>query len=180
MPKRATDRRKFENVNAKLLAHVGEGETLIDACSRVGVNPHTARNWVTEGHRDPEGRYGEFARGLDAARTRARLASEEDDGYEPGAVEREVIALIIGRKLDAHGRVAAVQARACARQIDVLSAARSGSAALGLVAASRRLDDVIVALQIQPKDALTEIQESYKARRARMRALYGNGVADVS
>jgi hypothetical protein len=103
---------------------------------------------------------------LDAACASVRLDREEEDGDEAGPVEREVRALIAGRNLDAHGRIAAAQGRALARQIDSLAASRSGSAALGLAAASRRLDDVIVSLQIQPKDVVTKIVEAHRARLA--------------
>jgi hypothetical protein len=89
------------------------------------------------------------------------------------------VALIAGRNLDAHGRIAAAQGRALARQVDSLAASRSGSAALGLAAVSRRLDDIIVSLHVQPADAVTEIVE---ARRARLTTLgIGNGrVADAA
>jgi hypothetical protein len=76
--------------------------------------------------------------------------------------------LIAGRDLDAHGRIAAAQGRALARQVDNLAASRSGSAALGLAAVSRRLDDIIVSLHVRPADAVTEIVE---ARRARLASL---------
>src|SRR5262249_11563071 len=138
--------------------------------------------WLAEGHRNPGGRYGGFAKALDAARTETRLVSEEDRGYEPGPTEREVIILCSGRDLDQYGRIAAAQGRALARQIDVLTNARTAAAALGLAAASRRLDDVLVGLQIQPKDAVTEIGEAYLARhRAMQAALDGDrGVADAA
>jgi hypothetical protein len=89
------------------------------------------RKWISEGRRSPDGRYGGFVQALDAARTQARLACEEDDGYEPGPVEREVIVLIAGRELDQNGRIAAAQGRALARQVDSLAASRTGSSALG-------------------------------------------------
>jgi hypothetical protein len=161
-------RRKFENVNAKIIELVTGGETLIGACETAGVNPHTARNWISEGRRSPQGRYGGWVKALDAARASVRLDREEEDGYEPGPVEREVRKLIAGRNLDDHGRIAAAQARSLARQVDNLAASRSGSAALGLAAVSRRLDDIIVSLRVQPKDAVTEIVE---ARRARLASL---------
>jgi hypothetical protein len=164
---RASGRPKFDSVNAKIIELVAAGETVVGACEQVGVNPHTCRNWITTGRRSPEGRYGGFVKALDATRASVRLDREEEDGYEPGPVEREVRALIAGRDLDAHGRIAAAQGRALARQVDSLVASRSGSAALGLAAVSRRLDDVIVALHIQPRDAVSEIVEARRARLAR-------------
>jgi hypothetical protein len=166
-------RSKFsDSAAAKIVQLVGEGQTLADASENAGLSPKTAYNWASEGRRDPEGRCGGFVRSLDAARTQARLADEEDDGYEPGPVEREVIILIAGRELDQHGRIAAATARALARQVDTLAASRTGSAALGLAAVTRRLDDVIVSLRVQPRDALSKLLDE---RRARLAAL-GNGV----
>jgi transposase-like protein len=80
MRKPATNRRtrKFDSVNAKIIELVGNGETLIGACEQVGVNPHTCRNWVSSGRRDPGGPYAELVRGLDAARTDAQLNREEE------------------------------------------------------------------------------------------------------
>jgi hypothetical protein len=177
----------FENLNARIIELVTDGETLADACDGVGLPYATARGWVKEGRKRPEGRFGGFAQALDDARSNgSRTESRDgarfqpDEEYEPGAVEREVGSLVAGRALDGQARIAAVQARALARQVDNLAASRSGSAALGLAAISRRLDDVLVSLRLQPEDELTRIGNDYKARRARMRAVYGNGVADVS
>jgi hypothetical protein len=157
---------------------VGEGQTLADASENVGLSPKTAYNWSSEGRRDPEGRCGGFSRSLDAARTQARLDREEElEDYEPGPVEREVIMLISGRQLDQHGRIAAAQARSLARQVDTLAASRTGSAALGLAAVSRRLDDVIVALKLQPEDALTQIGRERAARLAALGIPIGVGNA---
>jgi hypothetical protein len=157
---------------------VGEGQTLADASENVGLSPKTAYNWSSEGRRDPEGRCGGFSRSLDAARTQARLDREEElEDYDPGPVEREVCALIAGRNLDHHGRIAAATGRALARQVDTLSASRTGSAALGLAAVSRRLDDVIVALKVQPEDAITQIGRERAARLAALGIPTGVGNA---
>src|SRR5262249_1521326 len=145
---------RFESMNAKLVELVAGGSPLTDACERVGVPYATVRKWIGTGRREPDSKYARFAQALDAARTQTRLAHEELDGYEPGPVERECIILISGRQLDPHGRVVAASVRAVARQIDVLAAARSGTAALGITSASRRLDELIAELRVQPKDAL--------------------------
>jgi hypothetical protein len=102
------------------------------------------------------------------------------EGHEPGPVEREVGALVAGRALDAHGRIAAATGLALARKIDTLSESRSATAAMNMAAASRRLEDVTAALRLQPKDRVTEIGE---ARRARLESLgipiaSRNGVVD--
>jgi hypothetical protein len=183
--KRATNRPagKFDDVNAKIIELVEGGETVVGACEQVGVNPHTARNWVSEGRRNPEGRYGGWVKALDAARAHTRLDREEENGYEPGPVEVGVRKLIAGRNLDDHGQIAAAQARSLARQVDNLAASRTGSAALGLAAVSRRLDDVIMALRVQPKDAVSEIVEERRARLAAAgipTAHSSNGRADAA
>lgn len=175
----------FENLNARIIELVADGETLADACDGVGLPYATARGWIKEGRKRPEGRFGGFAQALDDARSNGRTSptpGNSDEDYEPGPVAREVGSLIAGRALDGQGRIAAVQARALARQVDNLATSKSGSAALGMSAVSRRLDDVLVSLRLQPEDELTRIGNDYKARRARMRAVYdnGNGVADVS
>jgi hypothetical protein len=90
-------RSRFDSTNAKIIEFVTGGETLTGACERVGLSVHTAGNWISNGHRNPEGPYGRFAEALDAARASARLHREEEDGYELGPVEREVRSLIAGR-----------------------------------------------------------------------------------
>jgi hypothetical protein len=169
----------FDSVNGKIIELVNDGETLADACERVGLPYATARGWISEGRRNPEGHRGGFVRAIDAARNGSSsngLHHDDEEGHEPGPVERGVCALIAGRALDANGHIAAVQGRALARQIDLLSAKGTGSAALGMAAASRRLDDVIASLKLQPEDEVTGIGRAYIERHAKMQAaLDGNG-----
>jgi hypothetical protein len=154
----------FDNAD-RILSSVAEGSTLTEACQRAGVNLHTCRKWISAGRSDSESKYASFATALDAARTQRRLYHEEEEGdYELGPVEQQVVILIRGRQLDDQAKIAATQARALARQVDTLAASRSGSAALGLAAVSRRLDELVASLRIQPADALTEMQERRIAR----------------
>ncbi len=60
--------------------------------------------------------------------------------------------------------------RALARTVDGLTASRGGAAGLALASVSRRLEECVSLLQIQPKDALTELQER---RRRRLAATFG-------
>jgi hypothetical protein len=155
----------------RIISLVTEGLPLTEACDRVGVNPHTCRKWVSAGNRDPQGKYGPFATALQAAREQRRLDREEEDlNYEPGPVEAEVRKLIGGRELDGQAAIAAVQARALARAVDGLSRQTGGSAGMALASVSRRLDDVVAGLRLQPKNKLTALQERYAARRAALLA----------
>jgi hypothetical protein len=155
----------------RLVTFVAEGLPMTEACRRIGVPYSTARKWVGAGRADPHGDYGAFVQALDAARERRRLDREEEDElYEPGPVEAEVQNLIGGRQLDGQAAIAAVQARALARAVDGLSRQTGGSAGLALASVSRRLDDVVAGLRLQPKNKLTELQERYAARRAALLA----------
>lgn len=58
---------------APLLEAVRAGATLDGACRTLGVNVRTARDWAHRGRKAPEGRYGAFARDLDAVRDGRRL-----------------------------------------------------------------------------------------------------------
>lgn len=161
-----------DNVCARIVQLVGEGLTVTDTCESVGISPKTGHNWASEGRRNPAGRYGKFAQDLDAARSGARLDLE---GHEPGPIEREVGALIAGRALDTHGRIAAATGLALARKIDVLAESGNATAAMNMAAASRRLDDVLASLRLQPEDEVTRIGQRYVARHARMQAALDNG-----
>src|SRR5262249_12583310 len=97
------------------------------------------------------------------ARAQSQL-NREDLDYELGRAEREVVKLISGRELDPEGSIAAVQARILARSLDKLSESRSGSAGLALAAVSRRLEECVCMLRLQPTNELTELQERRAAR----------------
>jgi hypothetical protein len=154
---------QFSDTADRLVAFVNEGLTLTDACSRVGVAYDTARNWVSAGRRDQAGRYGAFAAALDAARA---SEPQRDDDREAGPVEREVDSFLRDRDLRDEARIAAAQARALARTVDGLASARGGSSGTALATVSRRLDECLASLDIQPTDALTELRERRAARLA--------------
>jgi len=173
---------QFDNNADRLVAIVGEGLTLTDACKQISLPYNTARKWVSAGRADPGSKYGDFVRDLDAARTLAE--SDGDEDHEPGPVESEVQHLIAGRKLDGEGRIFAVQARMLARSVDTLAQTKGGSAGLALASVSRRLEECIAAIRLQPGDWLTELQERVAMTRAEARGRYeaeqarGNGAGE--
>jgi hypothetical protein len=152
---------QFADHADRLVAFVSEGLTMRDGCARAGLSYDTARKWVSAGRRDPNGAYGAFVTALDAARCSSEA---EDEDFEPGPVERQVEILIAGRELDGEAAIAAAQAQALARTVDTLSRTRGGSAGLALASVSRRLEECVGYLRLQPKDALTELQERRAAR----------------
>jgi hypothetical protein len=155
---------QFSDHSEQLVAMVSEGLPLTEACSRAGMPYDTARNWVTAGRRDPSGQYGAFVVALDRARM---SANQEDDDLGP--VEREVERLIRGRELEGEVAIAAAQARALARKVDSLAASPGGSAGLALASVSRRLEDCVAVLRLEPRDFVTRLQEQVAAKRAAAR-----------
>jgi hypothetical protein len=142
---------RFDEHSKGLIALVGEGLSEHDACEQLGLPYSTARKWVNAGRRDPAGRYGNFVKALNAAR-----ASTPGD-EAPGPVAQNLEALIANRELDSEKQLGLAQARALARSIDTLSRSKAGAAALGLVAASKRLEDVVHTLRVRPPDAVDRI-----------------------
>jgi hypothetical protein len=151
---------QFAEHSEQLVAMVSEGLPLTEACKRAGVAYDTARNWVTAGRRDPDGEYGAFVTALDRGRM---SAVREDDDLGP--VEREVERLIGGRELEGEVAVAAAQARVLARKVDSLAASPGGSAGLALASVSRRLEDCVAVLRLEPRDFVTRLQEQVVAKR---------------
>jgi len=71
-------RSRFEALSEGLLAAVRDGLTLEDAATRAGVSENTAKGWAREGRKHPEGRFGQFAVALDAARDQVRSSEPMD------------------------------------------------------------------------------------------------------
>jgi len=76
-------RSRFEEVAGQLVGAVRAGATLEAAAAQASVSVHTVRCWARKGRGEPDGRYGQFAVDLAAARGRpARLESAEMDWSE--------------------------------------------------------------------------------------------------
>jgi hypothetical protein len=68
---------RFDEVSGQIVGAVRAGVTLDAACRQAGVSTHTAQNWAKRGRKEPDGRYGGFARDLGAARVPAPPAQED-------------------------------------------------------------------------------------------------------
>ncbi len=154
---------KFDIFAPRIVASMMEGFALTEACRAVGVSPDTARKWVAKGRREPESAHGVWVAEVEAARTRP---APDHESYEPGPVERRVDELVATRDLDEDGRLVAAQARACARSVDRLAAAKGGAAAMGLASVSRRLEELVGQLRVAKKDWVDDLREQVASQRA--------------
>ena len=59
---------RFDDFAGQLIGAVRAGQTLDAAAAQAGISVNTARTWARRGRKDPDSRWGEFARALDAAR----------------------------------------------------------------------------------------------------------------
>jgi hypothetical protein len=157
------------------MAELAAGLNLTEACAAAGVSYTTARKWVAAGRRDPTGKYGTFVAAIDGD-----VPDADGRGRKIGEVEREVEALVAGRVLSGEKALAAAQARTLARTVDELAVTRGGAAAMAVVAASRRLDEVIVTLALPKRDQLTELKERFATERALKKGDGRSGAAQNS
>jgi hypothetical protein len=154
----------------RLLTLASEGVPLVQACVSLGVNDKTAAKWVERGRREPDGRYGPWVRKLDAIRSahngNANRPTATGGDRPAGPVESTLETLLADRErhLGPEQRLSAQEARCLARVVDELSKAKGGAAALGLVSASKRLDELIAALELPKEDAIDRLQAAYAAR----------------
>jgi transposase-like protein len=81
---------RFEKVAPKLLEAVKAGATVAEGCRKLDISPHTVRSWLANGRRDREGRYGEFAGAIDAAKRskHAVVPASPSDGLSREEWER--------------------------------------------------------------------------------------------
>jgi len=63
------------DVREKILMALGLGNYRKDAAEFAGIDPRSLQRWLARGKRDPEGEYGEFAREVAAAESRAKIAA---------------------------------------------------------------------------------------------------------
>jgi hypothetical protein len=68
--------KRFEQVAPELCERVAAGASFADACHALEVKTNTARAWLRKGRTDPEGLYGRFAAGIDAAKAAQAVVSE--------------------------------------------------------------------------------------------------------
>jgi len=68
---------RFDEVAGQIVGAVRAGVTLDAACRQASVSIHTAQTWAKRGQKEPEGRYGGFARDLEAARGRTPPPRED-------------------------------------------------------------------------------------------------------
>jgi len=59
---------RFDQLAGQIVGAVRAGQTLDAAAAQAGISVNTARTWARRGRKDPDSRWGEFARALDAAR----------------------------------------------------------------------------------------------------------------
>ena len=73
---------RFDEVAGQIVGAVRAGVTLDAACRQAGVSVSTAQGWAKRGRKEPDGRYGGFARDLEAARGAAVPARADMDWAE--------------------------------------------------------------------------------------------------
>jgi hypothetical protein len=153
---------RFAESSERILELHREGFTLQAACEAAGTPVTTARKWLAAG-RAGKAPYADWLARYEAPRTPV----DDDDGRELGRVESTVEMLLADRepRLGPEQRLSAQEARCVARAIDELSKTKGGQAALGLVSASRRLDELITDLELPKEDAIDRLQAAYAARK---------------
>jgi hypothetical protein len=156
---------RFTESAEDVLAAVGAGATMREACTRLDIPYATARTWVANGRRDPEGPYGAFVRRLDAAKAPPADDPHRDEDSSPGAVETRVNALVSGCELNRQVALAAEQAKVLARAIDELGSTPGGAAKTALASCSRRLEELIPLLEAPREDLVDRLRAERSQRR---------------
>ena len=175
---------RFAESADRVLAAIGAGATMRDACARLDIPYATARTWVANGRRDPEGPYGAWVRRLDACKAPpADLAEvsapDTRKGKGPGPVESRLDALLSDRVLTGENALASEQARTLAHTIDRLGETPGGAAAQALAHCSRRLEEIVPQLGIAREDSVDELKNRFRARRSGMLQANGRGSGEI-
>jgi hypothetical protein len=71
---------RFDDIAPRVLEAVRGGATVDEAAKLAEIPVKTVHSWATRGRKDAEGRYGAFARDLDATRAARRLPTSADRG----------------------------------------------------------------------------------------------------
>jgi hypothetical protein len=161
---------RFGEVADTIVEAAVNGANLRQACETAGVNYETAQGWVKRGRRDPDGVYGSFVRRLGAAKVGGSNGASSDgpvpEHSDLGPVESRVEALLRDRELHGADALAGAQARTLAKAVDELSTSPGGAAKTALVAASRRLEEVVASLALPREDSLERLQRDMREHRA--------------
>ena len=164
---------RFAESADSLLAAIGAGATMREACTRLDIPYATARTWVANGRRDPEGPYGAWVRRLDATKTPPADAGDDGVGLQdsgPGPVESRLDVLLGERVLAGEAALAAAQARVLARKVDQLGETPGAAAGQALAHCSRRLEELVPLLETPREDDLDRLKAKFRARRSGLRA----------
>jgi hypothetical protein len=73
---------RLDEAAGQIVGAVRAGATLDAASKQAGVSVATVRGWAQKGRKEPDGRFGVFARDLDAARAAASPAQVDMDWPE--------------------------------------------------------------------------------------------------
>ena len=120
-----------------IVACVRDGMTIDQAAQEAGVPIATVRRQLTTGRKTPDGRYGAFARSVDAARLAVPQQSTGDRLAEVNAIAES-----LGNP-DGGERARLGLARALARKIDWCEATPTGAAAMAMANLSKQYREVL-------------------------------------
>lgn len=97
-------RNAFADHSAAVLEAIVSGASQADAARLAGVGVRTVADWLEHGRREPEGRYGEFARAVDEARAEREMPSADELADLTEAEVRQLLS-----RLARKGNVAAIK-----------------------------------------------------------------------
>lgn len=164
----------FEKHANALVALCSEGLSMRDACEQRGLRYKTIQGWLEKGRKEPEGRYGEFTRGVEAARAKPVEDSKPGEVYEATRLTLRGM-----EPLGPEHQLGAAQALALAETIDELRHTKGGAAATGMAKLSERLEQVMVKLPVQRTPTkLDELVRRRNERLAAMKAKANGGAAN--
>ena len=151
----------FDKHATAVIALITEGFSLRDACDQRGLRYKTAQTWLDKGRREPDGRYGSFAKAVDEAR-----AKPVQDNT-PGPVYAATRSTLMGLDLSPEHELGKAQALTLAQMIDELRHTKGGAAATGASKLSERLEAVMAKLPLpHAPTGLDYLRAKRKARLA--------------
>ena len=72
----------FERLSGPVLGSLLAGASVADAAAKHGVAARTVERWLARGRKEPESKYGPFAREVDGRRAERELPTEAMTGAE--------------------------------------------------------------------------------------------------